>query len=141
MAEATFKLEILTPSRREFEGNVVSLVVPGVEGSLGVLAHHAPLITPLAPGKLEVQPASGEREFYFVSGGFLEVSHNHAIVLADSFEPAANIDPEAATAAVHQANEARRRAKTPPDVAVAELVLAEARGRLRTARRQRGLEH
>ena len=141
MAEASFKLEILTPSRREFEGEVVSLVVPGVEGSLGVLAHHAPLITPLAPGKLEVQPASGEREMYYVSGGFLEVSHNHAIVLADTFEPARDIDPDAAAAAVGAANEARRRAVSPPDVAVAEQVLAEARGRLRTVRRHRGLAH
>ncbi len=141
MADATFKLEILTPSRREFEGQVVSLVAPGVEGSLGVLAHHAPLITPLAPGQLEVQTPDGGREMYYVSGGFLEVSHNHAIVLADSFEPARDIDPAAAAAAVAQANEARGRAVSPPDVATAEQGLAEARGRLRTVRRQRGLDH
>jgi F-type H+-transporting ATPase subunit epsilon len=138
MADATFLLEILTPSHREFAGQVHSLVAPGLEGYLGVLAHHAPLITPLAPGRLTIQDPAGARRHFYVSGGFLEVSHNHAIVLADALEAAGDIDQAEAAAAVVAASTARKAVVAPPDVAVAEQTLAQARARLRTARRQQG---
>jgi F-type H+-transporting ATPase subunit epsilon len=138
MADATFQLDILTPSRREFAGEAVSLVAPGSEGYLGILAHHAPLITALQPGHLDVRLAGGETTSYHVSGGFLEVSANHAIVLADALELAVEIDVAGAQAAVSAAHAARRDVVSPPEVARAEQVLAMARARLRSARRQRG---
>jgi F-type H+-transporting ATPase subunit epsilon len=138
MADPTFTLAILTPSREEFAGPVTSLVVPGIAGYLGVLAHHAPLITPLAAGHLEMRFPDGRTALYYVSGGFLEVSRNKAIVLADSLEPAGEIDPGAAEGAVRAAREARREATAPIPVAEAEQALARARARLRTARKQRG---
>jgi F-type H+-transporting ATPase subunit epsilon len=138
MAEPVFTLEILTPSRQEFTGKVTSLVAPGIAGYLGVLAHHAPLITPLAAGNLEVRLPAGETLLFFLSGGFLEVSRNRAIVLADALEPAKEIDPAAAEAAVRAAREARREATAPPAVERAELELSQARARLRAARKQRG---
>jgi F-type H+-transporting ATPase subunit epsilon len=137
MAEATFTLEILTPSRREFEGQVQSIVAPGLVGYLGVLAHHAPLITPLAPGRLTVKDPAGARQHYFVSGGFLEVSDNHATVLADSLEAASAIDPQEAEAAVAAADRARKTVVGAPDVAAAEQALAMARARQRAARHDR----
>ena len=82
MTEFTFRL--VTPQRIVFEGSVVSIQVPGSEGYLGVLAHHAPLITTLKPGKLEMRDPSGRVTAYAVTGGFLEVSDNVASVLADS---------------------------------------------------------
>jgi F-type H+-transporting ATPase subunit epsilon len=85
MAEFTFRL--VTPQRIVFEGPVVSIQAPGSEGYLGVLAHHAPLITALQPGRLEMRDASGRVTAYSVGGGFLEVSNNRASVLADSAEP------------------------------------------------------
>jgi F-type H+-transporting ATPase subunit epsilon len=87
MAEFTFRL--VTPQRIVFEGPVVSIQVPGSEGYLGVLAHHAPLITTLKDGKLEMRDPSGRVTAYHVGGGFLEVSNNRASVLADSAEPIA----------------------------------------------------
>jgi F-type H+-transporting ATPase subunit epsilon len=138
MADATFLLEILTPSHREFSGQVHSVVAPGLEGYLGVLAHHAPLITPLAPGRLTVQDPAGSRQHYYVSGGFLEVSGNRAIVLADTLEAASEIDPAEAAAEVAAASAARKAVVAPPDVAAAEQALAQARARLRTARREKG---
>jgi len=138
MAEATFQLDILTPSRREFAGQAVSLVAPGSEGYLGILAHHAPLITVLQPGHLDVRLAGGETTSYHVTGGFLEVSANHATVLADTLEPAAEIDLAQAKAGVSAAQAARREVVSPPEVARAEQELARARARLRSARRQRG---
>jgi F-type H+-transporting ATPase subunit epsilon len=80
-----FKLSILTPERTVFEGDVEYLQVPGTEGYLGVLAHHAALVTALAPGKLTLRRA-GKDETLQVSGGFFEVSQNRATVLADAIE-------------------------------------------------------
>ena len=84
MAEFTFRL--VTPQRIVFEGPVLSIQAPGSEGYLGVLAHHAPLITTLKDGKLEMRDPAGRVTAYHVGGGFLEVSNNRASVLADSAE-------------------------------------------------------
>jgi len=79
-----FQLSILTPERTVFEGPVEYVQVPGTEGYLGVLANHAALVTALAPGRLTVRHPGGHEERLEVSGGFFEVSHNRATVLADS---------------------------------------------------------
>jgi len=81
---AEFQLSILTPERSVFEGAVEYVHVPGREGYLGVLAHHAALVTALATGTLTVRRAGGAEEKLAVSGGFFEVSNNRATVLADT---------------------------------------------------------
>jgi F-type H+-transporting ATPase subunit epsilon len=81
---STFQLAILTPERSVFSGEVEYVEVPGTEGYLGVLAHHAALVTGLASGSLTVRKAGGAEEKLTVSGGFFEVSSNKATVLADS---------------------------------------------------------
>ena len=88
MAESTFTFRLVTPQRLVLEAPIVSLQAPGSEGYLGVLAHHAPLITTLREGRLEIRDASGKRSVYMGGGGFLEVSGNRATVLADSAEVA-----------------------------------------------------
>ena len=80
---ATFHLSILTPEKSVFEGPVEYVEVPGIAGYLGVLAHHAALVTALARGTLAVRVAGGQTQRWDVSGGFFEVSHNRATVLAD----------------------------------------------------------
>ena len=80
---ATFQLSILTPEQSVFEGTVEYVEVPGIAGYLGVLAHHAALVTALAQGTLTVRKHGGETERWSVNGGFFEVSHNRATVLAD----------------------------------------------------------
>jgi len=84
MAEHTFQFRLVTPQKLLLETEVSSLKVPGSEGYLGVLAHHAPLITALQEGKLTVKDVGGRETAYHVTGGFLEVSDNRATVLADS---------------------------------------------------------
>ena len=79
-----FKLSILTPERTVFEGDVQYVEAPGTEGYFGVLANHAALVTALSVGALTVRGASGGEERWEVAGGFFEVSHNVATVLADS---------------------------------------------------------
>ena len=90
-----FRLSIVTPEKTFYEEEIASLVVPGTEGYLGVLSHHAPLITALKPGMIEFR----EVRITAVSGGFLEVSHNVATLLADAVEWADEIDVERAQAA------------------------------------------
>ena len=80
----TFALAILTPERKVFEGPVEYLQVPGSQGYLGVLAHHAALVTALAAGTLTVRDTGGHEECWSVEGGFFEVSNNRATVLADA---------------------------------------------------------
>ena len=80
-----FQLSILTPEKTVFEGEVEYLEVPGTEGYLGVLAHHAPLVTALKAGNLTLRRGGRDQKLK-VSGGFFEVSHNRATVLADSIE-------------------------------------------------------
>ena len=105
MADHTFLLRLVTPQRLLLQAEATSLQVPGSEGYLGILAHHAPIITALRPGKLEVKDAAGKLTTYAVSGGFLEMSSNRATVLADAAEIAAEIDRERAAASLKRAEE------------------------------------
>ena len=79
---ATYPLQILAMDRLVFEGNVESLTAKGVEGYLGVLAHHAALVTELADGDLIITE-SGKKRRFKVDGGLLQVGGNSATVLAD----------------------------------------------------------
>ena len=105
MAESTFTFRLVTPQRLVLEAPIVALQAPGSEGYLGVLAHHAALITTLRPGRLEVRDEAGVRSVYAVGGGFLEVSGNRATVLADSAELANGIDVARAKASLERAEQ------------------------------------
>jgi len=87
-----FRLSIVTPEKVVFDGEVASLIVPGTEGYLGVLSHHAPLITALQTGKIEFKDAGDKLHIFAISGGFIEVSHNTATLLADTAEHSDEID-------------------------------------------------
>jgi F-type H+-transporting ATPase subunit epsilon len=130
-----FKLSIVTPEKPFYEAECRSVVVPGSEGYLGVLTDHAPLLTALVPGEIKVVEADGEREHYFaVSGGFFEVAHNHATVLADAIEEPGQIDLARAEAALQRARE--RLAERPAGLnqVRAELAVVRAKNRVVLAR-------
>ena len=101
-----FKLSIVTPEKVLFDGEVKTLSVPGSEGYLGVLSHHAPLITALKPGKVEYRDMSDRNAVLAIGGGFMEVSGNKASILADEIEFADKIDI-AATEAEYNAQRDR----------------------------------
>jgi len=105
MADTPFTFRLVTPQRLLLEAPIVSLEAPGSEGYLGILAHHAPLITPLRPGRLDVRDVAGHASSYSVSGGFLEVSANRATVLADTAERIDEIDRARAEASLKRAEE------------------------------------
>ncbi|MDZ4723751.1 MAG: ATP synthase F1 subunit epsilon [candidate division Zixibacteria bacterium] len=91
-----FRLSIVTPEKTFYDAEIKSLTVPGTEGYLGILSHHAPIISALKPGKIEFLDATDIAHVLAVSGGFLEVSNNVATILADSIENASEIDIERA---------------------------------------------
>jgi F-type H+-transporting ATPase subunit epsilon len=135
MSEKTFKLEIVTPERVLLsQENIVSVVVPGAEGSLGILADRAPLMAELAVGEIWIRDADGRIVRMATSGGFMEVAQNAVRILADTAERAEEID-------VVRAEEARRRAEErlkahvqDVDQARAEAALKRAVTRIRVAR-------
>ncbi len=79
-----FKLVIIGPEKVVYDSEVTSIVAPGDLGYLGILADHAPLITSLKTGNLEITDASGSKTTMTLSGGFMEVLKNNVTILADS---------------------------------------------------------
>jgi len=131
------KVDIVTAERLVYsEEGVERLIVPGVEGELGVLTLHAPLLTMIQPGVLRIVKGGDEVEMA-ITGGFIEVRQNRVTILADAAERAEEIDTV-------RAEEARRRAQrvleeriSEEDLARAEASLARALARLKVAERRR----
>ena len=105
-----FRLSIVTPEKVFYEDDVLSLVVPGADGYLGVLSNHAPLITAIKPGQIEFKDAQDRPRSLAVTQGFLEVSHNVATILADAVEGLEEIDIDRARAAKERAWELLKKA-------------------------------
>ena len=101
------RLEIVTPEAKTFSDNVDSVVIPGIEGELGVLPMHAPLMTLLEPGELRVMK-NGEETRLAVGEGFVEVTQEKIAVLTDMAVKESDIDESAAEAAIKRAEEAMR---------------------------------
>ena len=83
-------LEILTPERKVFTGEVYGLQMPGIDGSFEVLEKHAPIIAALAEGKLKVMNEKHNFSYYQIKGGFLEVLDNKATILVEGAIPVVN---------------------------------------------------
>ena len=137
---ATFRLEIVTAERMVYSGDVNMVVAWGVEGQLGILPHHAPLMTMLQPGELIIK--KDDKETYMaISGGFLEVRPDKVIVLADACERAEEIDKTRAEEAKRQAEEIMKAPSPETETAIAEAALRRSLVRLKVAekmRRKRG---
>ncbi|MEZ5174138.1 MAG: ATP synthase F1 subunit epsilon [Bacteroidia bacterium] len=76
-------LEIITPDKRIFEDEINSVVLPGIDGSFGILKGHAPMISALKKGKVKVTDKSSTRHQFDIEGGVVEVLNNKVIVLAE----------------------------------------------------------
>ena len=135
------RVEIVSQDRSVFEGEVDIVVAPGDDGEMGILPHHAPLLTTLKPGLLRVR-TQGREEIFVISGGVMEVQPTIVTVLADAAERADEID-------VSRAEEARRRAEASLASGVprnsdaylaAEAALHRSNLRLQVARRGRPMQ-
>lgn len=133
---AKLSVEIVTGERVVYTEEGVDMVVaPGVDGSLGILPRHAPLITLLANGELRIKKG-GQEQSIVVFGGYLEVTPEKVIVLADAAEKAEEIDVDRAQAARNRAQELKSKRESGVDLAEAELSLRRAAVRLRVGQRR-----
>lgn len=133
---APMQVEIITAERSLFEGEVDALTAPGIEGQLGILPHHAALMTMLQPGELRYKAGIDETSLA-ISGGFIEVKGNHAMVLADAAEHVDEIDEERAEQAMQRARERIDERPNDMDLERALGSLRRAQARLDVARRRR----
>ena len=133
---AKLKFEIVTAERIVYSDDVDIVVAPGIEGQLGILPGHAPLMTMLQPGELMVRK-DGEEVAMFVSGGFLEVMADRVTVLADVAERADEIDVDRAEAARCRAEDRIKTCSAEVDLTRAEAALRRSLVRLRVAERRR----
>ena len=133
---SSIRLDIVTAEKLVFSKDVEVIVAPGIEGQLGILPHHAPLMTMLQPGELLVRK-EGEELRLAISGGFLEVRPDRVIILADTAERVEEIDVARAEEAKRRAEE-RLKQRTPDvDVSHAEAGLRRALARLQVVKRRR----
>ena len=132
---ANLKLKVVSQERELYSGDVDMVLAPGVEGQLGILPNHAPLITELDVGELQVRV--GDEEYIFaIHGGFMHVLPHQVIVLADAAERAGEIDIERAEAARQRALEMLKKAP-PEERRLTEVALRRSAVRLKVARRRR----
>lgn len=130
------QLEIVTPEKLAYQDEVDSVVLPGSEGELGVLPHHAPLVSTLGAGELRLRKG-GQEESFAIVGGFLQVLPDKVVVMAETADMASEIDLE-------KAQEARRKAEQAleggfvegADLAAARASLQSALIRIRVAERR-----
>ena len=129
-------LEIVTPERLAYSDEVDAVVLPGSEGEMGVLPHHAPLVSTLGVGELRIRKGGTEESFAIV-GGFVQVRPDRVVVMAETADMASEIDLE-------RAQEARREAERAlesgyheaADLAAARAALQQALLRIRVAERR-----
>lgn len=131
------RCQIITQERVVYDAEVDTVIAPGIEGEMGILPQHVPLITVLDYGEIRVR-RGGEEEFFAVGGGVLQVSNDRVVVLADSAEQAEEID-------MSRAEEARRRAQQlmaegppqdPEAYAALEAAIRRAKLRIKVANRR-----
>ena len=102
MAEA-FKFELVSPERLLVSEEVESVVIPGAEGEMTVMANHAPVMTTVKPGVVTVKTAGGATERYVVFGGFADILPSGCTLLAESAVPAKEMDPADLAKRIEQA--------------------------------------
>ncbi len=129
-------LEIVTPERLAYSDMVDSVVLPGSEGELGVLPHHAPLVSMLGVGELRIRKG-GVEESFAIAGGFLQVRPDKVVVMAETADMASEIDLEKAQQARLEAERALEEVSgEPADLARARAQLQTALLRIRVAERR-----
>jgi F-type H+-transporting ATPase subunit epsilon len=132
----TLRLEIVTPEKLAYADDVDGVVCPGVDGELGILPHHAPLLTTLGFGELRIHKG-GRDETFAIAGGFLQVRPDKVVVMAETADMAAQIDLERALAAKAEAEKALEAGFVEPaDLSLARAQLQRALLHIRVAERR-----
>jgi F-type H+-transporting ATPase subunit epsilon len=139
---STIRCDIVSAEAEIFHGEAVMVVATGELGELGITPRHAPLITRLKPGHVDVVLEGGERQQFYVSGGILEVQPQVVTVLADTAVRAADLDEAAAQRAKKEAEDALASRADAMEVSEAQTKLAQALAQLQALERLRkNLKH
>lgn len=139
---ATIRCDIVSAEEEIFHGNAQMVIATGEMGELGIAPRHAPLITRLKPGQVRVQLENGEEQFFYVSGGILEVQPSVVTVLADTAIRARDLDEAAARKAKEEAERALADRSDALEVAQAQAQLAQAIAQLQALEHlRRSLKH
>ncbi len=138
----TIRCDIVSAEEEIFQGNAQMVIATGEMGELGIAPRHAPLITRLKPGQVRVQLENGEEQFFYVSGGILEVQPNVVTVLTDTAIRAKDLDEAAARNAKAEAERALANRSDALEVAQAQAQLAQALAQLQALEQlRRSLKH
>jgi F-type H+-transporting ATPase subunit epsilon len=130
------QLDIVTPERLAYSDQVDEVIAPGSQGELGILPHHAPLLTTLGLGELRIRKGS-EVEFFAIAGGFLQVRPDKVVVMAETADMASEIDLEKAEAARREAEKALESGyHEGADLSAARAALQQALLRIRVGERR-----
>jgi F-type H+-transporting ATPase subunit epsilon len=121
---ATIHVDIVSAEGEIFSGEASMVFAPAVMGEIGIAPRHAPLLTTLKPGEVRVQTAAGEEQYFYVSGGAIEIQPHLVTVLADTALRANDLDEAAAVQARQRAEEALRNRTDALDAAELQAELA-----------------
>jgi F-type H+-transporting ATPase subunit epsilon len=136
----TFWLEIITPEKVAFSGEVEMVSVPSVEGTLGILANHIPLVAKLTEGELKIVK-EGKEDFYSLGGGFLEVTSKKVMILVTKALNADEIDEKKILEAKAAAEEALRQKPKGEALISAQALLRSTLIDLKVKRRRKGVTY
>jgi F-type H+-transporting ATPase subunit epsilon len=129
-------VEIITPNKIGYRGEVSSITVPGTKGNFQILYNHAPIISSLEIGEIIIEANDSEKEYFATSGGTIEVVNNKVIVLAETFERTKDIDVNRAEEAKVRAEERlKKKREENIDELRAELALKRAINRLSSVKK------
>ena len=134
---ATIHVDIVSAEGEIFSGEAAMVFAPAVMGEIGIAPRHAPLLTTLKPGEVRVQTPAGEEQFFYVSGGALEIQPHLVTVLADTALRAKDIDEAAAMQATQRAEEALKDRGDQIELAEAQVELARAVAQLKALEKLR----
>jgi len=127
---STFLLEIVTPERKVYAEPANMIIAKGVEGELGILPNHIPLVTPLKISSITVKKQGSKDEIIAVNGGFMEVRKDKVVILAESAELPEQIDVDRAKAAKERAEKRLADKQANVDFKRAEAALQRALNRI-----------
>jgi len=133
----TIRCDIVSAEAEIFHGEATMIVATGEEGELGIVPRHAPLITRLKPGQVRVVTTNGDEQFFYVSGGILEVQPQVVMVLTDTAIRAKDLDEAAARRAKDEAERALANRTDAVEIAQAQVELAQAIAQLQAIERLR----
>lgn len=137
---STIQVEIVSAEQEIWSGEGTMVFAPGEVGELGIAPKHTPLITRLKSGEVRVQQENGEAQFFFISGGILEVQPHVVTILSDTAIRADDLDQAAAEEAQKRAEEAIRDQTSSMEYAQAKAELANAVAQLRAIEKLRQLK-